>query len=209
MRLQLTRALSSAELRSHDTLPELAHRAFRLRVVDAYMIADLRLAVEQPGRVAQSLGSYGLCGREGVRKFIWLARWAASAVFRALYGVPIRRRNAPRSESRPRRRLFCDEGTFPFQPQQVVRNRCEWCICSRMRSRTRRIRRGSSGLPDPVHLDFAGIAMILYPIGCAPGYWRCDYPSLRFIISRSNDRSQYFTLPNSGTARSWWYGSRL
>ena len=81
MRLQVTRVLSSAELRSHDTLPELAHRAFRRRVVDAYMIADLRLAVEQPGRVAQRLGSYGLCGREGVRKFVWLARWAASAVF--------------------------------------------------------------------------------------------------------------------------------
>src|ERR1700683_3303399 len=48
----------------------------------------------------------------------------------------------------------------------------------------------------PVHLDFSGTATILYPIVSAPGYRRCDYPSLRFIISRSNDRSPYFTLPN-------------
>ena len=159
MRLLLIRALSSAALRSHDTLPELAHRSFRLRVVDAHMIADLRLPVEQilevrnasvrrlplddvasglseddsavdaalglsrqrPGRVTQSLGSYGMCGSEGFRKFVWLARWVASAVFWALDGVPIRRRNAPRIESRPSRRLFCDEGAFLFQTQQVVR----------------------------------------------------------------------------------------
>jgi len=83
--------------------------------------AALGLGRQHPGRVAQSLGSYGLCGREGVRKLVWLARWAASAVFWALDGVPIRRRNSLGSESRPSRRLFCDEGALPFQTQQVVR----------------------------------------------------------------------------------------
>ena len=31
------------------------------------------------------------------------------------------RTSAPGAESRPSRRLFCDEGAFPFQTQQVVR----------------------------------------------------------------------------------------
>src|ERR1700684_639863 len=45
--VQLIRLVSSAELRSHDTLSELAHRPFRLRVVDAHMIADPWLPIEQ------------------------------------------------------------------------------------------------------------------------------------------------------------------
>ena len=88
---------------------------------DAAVDAALGLSRQRPGRVTQSLGSYGLCGREGVREFVWLARGAASAVFWALDGVPIRRRNAPRSESRPSRRPSCIEGVFVFQSEQVVR----------------------------------------------------------------------------------------